>query len=64
MNPPARGQVWTVDLNPVRGHEQAGHRPCVVVSADQFNRGSADLVVIVPLTSRYRPLPLRILLRL
>lgn len=62
MNPPARGQVWTADLNPVRGHEQAGHRPCIVVSIDQFNRGPADLVVIIPLTSRYRPLPLRVVI--
>ena len=55
-----RGQVWRAELDPTRGHEQSGSRPCLVVSVDQFNRGPAGLVVIVPLTTRHRPLPLRV----
>jgi mRNA interferase MazF len=31
--------VWLVDLDPTRGHEQAGVRPAVVVSTDVFNAG-------------------------
>ncbi|MDJ0524356.1 MAG: type II toxin-antitoxin system PemK/MazF family toxin, partial [Microcystis sp. M53600_WE12] len=27
-----RGEIWLADLNPVRGHEQAGKRPCLVIS--------------------------------
>ena len=46
MAGPARGEVWSVDLDPVRGHEQAGTRPALVVSVDEFNEGPADLVVI------------------
>jgi mRNA interferase MazF len=38
----------------VLGHEQAGRRPVLVVSADAFNSSPRELVVIVPLTSRSR----------
>ena len=32
-----RGNVYWADLDPVRGSEMAKTRPCVVVSATQFN---------------------------
>ena len=57
MAAPRRGEVWFVDLNPTRGHEQAGRRPALIVSVDAFNRGKAGLVFIVPLTTRFRGLP-------
>ena len=62
MIPPAaaRGQVWLVDLDPVRGHEQAGTRPALVVSVDPFNQTALGLVVIVPLTSKTKGLPLHV----
>lgn len=52
----SRGDVWLVDLEPTVGHEQAKCRPCVVISAETFNQGPTELIVILPLTSRYRPL--------
>jgi mRNA interferase MazF len=54
---PGRGEVWAADLNPTRGREQAGRRPVLVVSVDTFNRGPADLVIVVPLTSTLRDVP-------
>ena len=57
MTTPARGDVWVADLNPTRGHEQAGRRPVLVVSDDVFNRGPADLVIVLPITSMLRPIP-------
>lgn len=57
---PARGDVWLVDLNPTRGHEQAGRRPALVLSVDRFNQGPADLVVVVPLTSKDKHNPLHV----
>ena len=56
----SRGEVWLVDLNPTRGHEQAGRRPALVVSSDVFNHGPAGLVVLIPLTTRDRRIPLHI----
>ena len=51
---PARGEVWLGELSPVRGYEQGGQRPSLIVSGDIFNYGPADLVMIVPLTSTIR----------
>jgi mRNA interferase MazF len=47
-----RGEVWNADLDPIRGHEQAGKRPVLVVSTDAFSSGPADLAVILPITSK------------
>ena len=58
--PPSRGEIWLVNLNPTRGHEQAGTRPAVVVSTDMFNRGPADLVIVIPLTTRARGTPFHV----
>jgi len=49
---PSRGEVWIVDLDPTKGHEQAGRRPCLVISVDIFNQGPADLVVVLPMTTK------------
>ena len=57
---PARGEIWYVNLSPTRGHEQAGHRPALVVSVDTFNQSPADLVVVAPLTTRDRNIPLHV----
>lgn len=46
-----RGDVVWAELNPVRGHEQAGRRPVVVLSEDVFNERSGT-VIAVAVTSR------------
>jgi mRNA interferase MazF len=55
-----RGEIWLVDLNPVRGHEQAGKRPCLVISVDLFNQGAAGLVVVLPITSKEKNIPFHV----
>jgi mRNA interferase MazF len=57
---PQRGEVWLADLDPTFGHEQGGSRPVLVVSVDPFNAGRSGLVVVLPITSRVRPLPLHV----
>ena len=42
--------IYWANLNPVRGREQAGHRPVVVVSNDIENQ--MDNVTVIPVTSR------------
>jgi mRNA interferase MazF len=49
---PSRGDVWLVDLDPTKGHEQAGTRPGLVLSTDIFNHGPAGLVVVAPMTTK------------
>lgn len=46
-----RGEVRWADLNPVRGHEQAGLRPVLIVSYDVFNERSGT-VIAVAITSQ------------
>src|SRR6267142_1400030 len=46
-----RGDVRWAELNPVRGHEQAGRRPVLVLSHDVFNERSGT-VIAVALTSQ------------
>lgn len=60
MIAPARGEVYYADIDPVRGHEQAGRRPVLVVSATLFNEGPANLVVALPITTRDRGIPLQV----
>src|SRR3954465_2493259 len=51
-----RGEIWLLDLDPTRGHEQAGRRPALIISANAVNNGPSNLVTIVPLTTKARPL--------
>lgn len=46
-----RGDIRWADLNPVRGHEQAGRRPVLVISHDVFNERSGTVIALA-LTSR------------
>jgi len=57
---PSRGEIWSVDLNPTQGHEQAGVRPGLVVSVDLFNHGAAGLVVLLPLTTVAKGIPFHV----
>ena len=41
-----RGEVVWADLNPVRGHGQAGQRPVVVLSHDVFNERSGTVIAM------------------
>ena len=62
-----RGDIWLVDLNPVRGNEADKRRPAVIVSNDRANTTAAALgrgvVTVVPLTSHVETIyPFQVLL--
>ena len=57
---PSRGEIWLADLDPIRGHEQAGKRPVLVVSTNLFNYGASGLVFVVPMTRTGRGIPFHI----
>jgi mRNA interferase MazF len=46
-----RGEIYWADLNPIRGKEQAGRRPVLILSHDVFNERSGT-VIAVALTSQ------------
>jgi mRNA interferase MazF len=41
-----RGEIYWADLNPVRGHEQAGMRPVAILSKDIFNERSGTVIAM------------------
>jgi mRNA interferase MazF len=51
LAPILRGEIYWADLQPVRGHEQGGDRPVVVLSHDVFNERSGT-VIVMALTSQ------------
>jgi mRNA interferase MazF len=46
-----RGDIFWADLNPTKGHEQAGMRPVLILSRDVFNEKSGTVIAIA-LTSQ------------
>ena len=41
-----RGEIRWADLNPIRGREQAGLRPVLVLSHDVFNERSGTVIAV------------------
>ena len=58
---PARGDLIWLQFNPQAGHEQAGHRPAVVVSPSSYNR-RVGLALCCPVTSMVKGYPFEVLL--
>ena len=49
-----RGDIFWADLNPVRGREQAGQRPVVVLSHDVFNERSGTVIAMAVTSQEQR----------
>jgi mRNA interferase MazF len=52
---PLRGEIWEFDLNPKKGREPKGVRPCLVVSTNALNRSRFGTVIVCPITTTERP---------
>ena len=48
-----QGEIWYANLNPIKGSEQAGHRPVVVVSGNMLNT-HLEIVIVMPLTTKIK----------
>jgi len=56
---PRRGDLVWLSFSPQAGHEQAGHRPALVVSPESYNRRTG-LALFCPITSRIRGFPFEV----
>lgn len=56
---PERGDLVWINLNPQAGHEQAGHRPALVVSPREYNYVTG-LCVLFPVTSQIKGYPFEV----
>lgn len=57
-----KGEIVVVGLDPTVGSEMNKTRPCVVVSPDEMN-DALRTVNVVPITSKHRELPTRVLIK-
>ena len=46
-------EIWYADLNPIRGSEQAGHRPVLIISGNMLNK-YLEIVIVCPLTTKIK----------
>ncbi|NTU43041.1 MAG: type II toxin-antitoxin system PemK/MazF family toxin [Nitrospirales bacterium] len=51
------GEICWTDLNPVRGCEQAGLRPVLILSHDVFNERSETVIAGVLTSGKSSPIP-------
>jgi len=58
---PQRGDVVWISLNPQAGHEQAGRRPAVVLSPQNYN-GKVGLAILCPITNQIKGYPFEVLI--
>jgi mRNA interferase MazF len=58
---PEAGDVVWVTFSPQAGHEQAGHRPAVVLSPAAYN-AKTSLMLCCPMTTRIKSYPFEVLI--
>ena len=49
----SRGEIWLAELSPVRGSEQAGTRPILIMQTNTINRFTTT-VLAIPFTTNLR----------
>jgi mRNA interferase MazF len=49
----SRGEIWLAELNPVRGSEQSGIRPVLILQTNAINRFTTTILAI-PFTTNLR----------
>lgn len=60
---PDTGDVVWLEFDPQSGHEQAGHRPALVLSPALYN-GKTGLMVCCPLTTQIKGYPFEVVFQL
>ncbi|MBL8026512.1 MAG: endoribonuclease MazF [Fibrobacteres bacterium] len=58
---PSRGDIVWLNFSPQAGHEQAGHRPALVLSPESYNK-KTGLALMCPITSHVKGYPFEVLL--
>ncbi len=58
---PDSGDIVWITFNLQAGHEQAGHRPALVLSPKSYN-GKVGLAILCPITSKVKGYPFEVLI--
>ena len=59
---PEAGDVVWLEFSPQAGHEQAGHRPALVLSPASYN-GKTGMMVCCPMTTQIKGYPFEVIFR-
>lgn len=58
MTNPCQGDIWLFDPDPVKGREIGKKiRPCLILSNNLLNKGSSELLIVIPITSIDKGIP-------
>lgn len=57
---PESGDIVWLNFTPQAGHEQAGHRPALVLSPSAYN-GKTGLMICCPLTTQIKNYPFEVI---
>lgn len=60
---PDAGDVVWLEFDPQAGHEQAGHRPALVVSPGSYN-GKTGLMVCCPMSTKVKGYPFEVVIEI
>lgn len=58
---PKPGDIVWLHFNPQAGHEQAGHRPAVVLTPEAYN-AKTGLIICCPMTTQVKGYPFEVLI--
>lgn len=58
---PQAGDIVWLNFTPQAGHEQAGHRPALVLSPKAYNQ-KTSLMICCPITSQIKDYPFEVLI--
>jgi mRNA interferase MazF len=56
---PDSGDIVWIMFNPQAGHEQAGHRPALILSPQAYN-GKVGLAILCPITNQIKRYPFEV----
>lgn len=59
MKVPDRGDVLLLNLDPTKGHEQGGYRPCVVMTKKYYNQ-KTKMCIVLPMTRQKKNYPFEV----
>lgn len=58
-----QGDIININFNPVKGHEQKGFRPALVISNDTYNQRCGGFAIVCPITRTDNKFPLHVELK-
>lgn len=59
---PDAGDIVWMQFNPQAGHEQAGHRPALVLSPAKYN-GKTGMMLCCPMTTQIKGYPFEVVIK-